>query len=103
MNLLGLTFDAIGAVLLICGELQSHAGLLNYWGTGDQKDNVLEQFNKFWWWKRWPLKLGVAWGRRHRMGQSSPIDSFPFTAWGIFLLLVGFLLQGIASLYGRCS
>ena len=99
MNTLGLVLDTVGAVLLIFGQLQSDAGMLCYWATGEQKDDYLNQWKQFWWWRRWPLKLGVAFGNKSRMGQESLVDSFPLTAWGIFLLIVGFLFQAVASVW----
>ena len=101
ISLFGLTLDVLGASLLIWGELKGHAAMLNYWGTGEQKYSMNRQLNQFWWWKRWPLKLGVRWGSRQHMGQEALMDSFPFTAWGVFLLIVGFVLQGVGTIYSH--
>ena len=96
--LLGLALDMFGASLLIWGELKGDAGRLNYWGTGEDKGNFLRQLEGFCWWKRLPLKMGVQFGSGRQMGQEALVDSFPFTAWGIFLLILGFFLQGVGSL-----
>jgi hypothetical protein len=96
-TLLGLTLDVLGASLLICGELQGHAALLNYWGSGEQKEDFKHKVAQFWWWKRWPIRLGVWWGSNRHLGQESLVDSFPFKAWGIGLLIIGFLLQGAGA------
>jgi hypothetical protein len=96
ITLLGLILDVLGASLLIWGELQGNAAMLNYLATGTQMEekSFQRQLDQYWWWKRWPLKLGVQWGSRRHLGQEALFDSFPFTAWGLFLLIVGFILQG---------
>ncbi len=98
LTVFGLSLDVLGASLLIWGALKGDAGLLNYWGTGEQKEDFLRKLKQFYWWKRWPLRLGIRFGSRRHMGQEALVDSFPFTMWGIFLLIVGFVLQGFGNL-----
>jgi hypothetical protein len=93
----GLVFDVAGAFLLVMGELRGNAALLSYWGHGEQSDTIHNRWNQYYWWKRWPIKIGSRFGSRRNMGQEAIEDSFPFLAWGVFLLIIGFVLQGVGS------
>ncbi len=99
INIVGLLFDIAGAWFLIWGELHGNAAFLTYQGAGDFKADFDKEVNKLIWWKRWPLKLGKAWGSRDpmQMGQESIYDSFPPKAWGIIFLTISFGLQAMAS------
>ena len=101
LTVTGLAFDVVGAALLIWGELKGRAGGLNYRAT----EGTMQEIAHFWrdvnnlpLLKRIPVKLGAKLGSRTTMGQNYIFDSFPFTAWGIFLLIIGFGMQGIGAL-----
>lgn len=99
LSLLGLCLDAFGALLLISGEIKGHAALVNYWGTGEYRETYRLKVGSFVWWKRWPIQLAVQFGSKRDMGQESVEDSFPVTAWGLFLLIVGFVLQALGTVF----
>ncbi len=91
----------VGAALLIWGELKGRGGSLNYRateGTMQEKAHFWRDVNSLPLLKRIPVKLGAKYGSRRAMGQNYIFDSFPFTAWGIFLLIIGFGMQGIGAL-----
>lgn len=99
LSLLGLGIDILGAILLIIGEIKGSAALVNYWGTGEQSENYRQQIGRLVFWKRWPLQLAVRFGAKEHMGADSIEDSFPVTAWGLFLLIVGFLFQALGTIF----
>lgn len=100
LNVAGLALDIVGAFILMWGELHQNAAFLKYQGKDDGQTWFDSQVKKLIWWKQWPLKLARAWGSANSadMGQESNFDSFPLKAWGIALLIVGFILQVLASL-----
>ncbi|MDZ4854310.1 MAG: hypothetical protein SGJ26_05555 [Nitrospirota bacterium] len=100
LNVAGLVLDIVGAFILMWGELHQSAALLKYQGRGEGQTWFDSQVKKLIWWKQWPLKFARAWGSTNSadMGQESIFDSFPLKAWGIVLLIFGFLLQVLASL-----
>ena len=100
LNIAGLVLDIVGAFFLMWGELHQNAAFLKYQGKGDGQTWFDNQVKELIWWKQWPLKLARACGSTNSadMGQESISDSFPLKAWGIALLIVGFLLQVLASL-----
>ena len=100
LNVAGLVLDIVGAFFLIWGEVRQTAAFLKYQGKGEGQIWFDSQVKKLTWWKQWPLKVARAWGSTNPadMGQESLFDSFPLKAWGIALLIIGFLLQALASL-----
>ncbi len=100
LNIFGLSLDIFGAWCLICGELRQNAAFLKYQGKGEGQAWFDSQVKKRAWWKQWPLKVARAWRSTNTadMGQELLLDSFPLKAWGVVLLIVGFLFQALASL-----
>lgn len=100
LNVAGLVLDIVGAFILMWGELHQSAAFLKYQGKGEGQTWFDSQVKKRAWWKQWPLKVARAWGSTNAadMGQEPLLDSFPLKAWGIVLLIVGFLFQALASI-----
>lgn len=99
ISLLGLFLDVFGAVLLIGGEINGSAAMVNYHATGQQPEAFRQKVVGFAWWKRWPLQLAGKFGSKKNMGQGMLEDSFPVRAWGIVLLIIGFLLQALGTVW----
>ncbi len=102
-SLLGLFLDILGAFLLIKGQIKSTAALVKYWGTGEQSENYRQRIAPLAFWRRWPIQLAVRFGpKAEDMGSEPVLDSFPIKAWGIALLILGFVFQAFGSVFPSC-
>lgn len=50
-------------------------------------------------WKCWPLQLAVQFDSKKDVGGARVEDSFHVTFWGLLLLIVGFLLQALGTVF----
>jgi len=99
LSVLGLVLDIVGAILLIKGEIQGNAALVDYWRTGEQRENYLKRLQGFSWCKRWMLDAAGYFGSREHLGQEALEESLPVKMWGIVFLIGGFFLQGLGLMF----
>lgn len=98
-SIFGLLLDIFGAYLLIKGELVGGAAQVNYWTSGDRRDNYLERLKRFPSWKRWMLAAAGRFGSKEHMGQDWVEDSLPVKLWGLAFLILGFVFQGLGVIF----
>jgi hypothetical protein len=99
--MIGLLLDLVGVIILGIGEVLKGAGSLRSLKES-YRDSFDYDVHQRPWYVRPLLKLGATLGARTLEAQREPppYRAFPFTVYGFILLIVGFLLQLLAALYG---
>jgi hypothetical protein len=104
LTTMGLFLDLVGVVILGVGEVMKDAAALRSLKESytDSFDYDIQQRP---WYVRPLLRLGATLGARTIGAQREPLPyrAFPWTVYGFFLLIVGFLLQLLAALYAAIS
>ena len=101
LTVIGLLLDLVGVGILGVGEVLKGAVALR-----SLKERYRESFDydiqQRPWYVRPLLRLGATFGARTVEAQRQPLPyrTFALTVYGFILLLVGFLLQLLAALYG---
>ena len=101
---IGLFLDLIGVVILGVGEVMKGAASLRSLRES-YKDSFEYDVQQRPWYVRPILRLDAILGARTLEAQREPppYRAFPLTVSGFFLLIVGFLLQLLAALFGAIS
>ena len=104
LTVIGLFLDLVGVMILGMGEVMKGAASLRSLKES-YKDSFAYDIQQRPWYVRPLLRLGATFGAPTREGQREPppYRTFPFTACGFFLLIVGFLLQLLAALYAAIN
>ena len=101
LTVLGLFLDLVGVVILGIGEVMKGAAALRSLKESytDSFDYDIQQRP---WYFRLLLRLGATLGAPIREAQREPplYRAFPLTMYGFCFLILGFLLQLLAALYG---
>jgi hypothetical protein len=104
LTVLGLFLDLVGVVIVGMGEAMKGASSLR-----SLKESYTDSFEydiqQRPWYVRHLLALGAKLGASKSGARSEPppYRTFPLTAYGFFLLSLGFLLQFMAALFGALS
>ena len=104
LTAIGLLLDLVGVIILGMGEVMKGAATLR-----SLKESYKESFDydiqQRPWYVKSLLRLGATLGTRTMGAQREPppYRAFPLTVYGFFLLIVGFLLQLLAALFGAIS
>jgi hypothetical protein len=104
LTVFGLFLDLIGVVILGMGEVMKGAASLRSLKES-YNDSFEYDIQQRPWYVRPLLRLGATLGARTIGAQREPLPyrAFPWTVYGFFLLIVGFLLQLLAALSGATS
>jgi len=100
LTVLGLFLDLVGVVTLGIGEVMKGAASLRSLKES-YKDSFDYDIQQRPWHVRCLLRLGATLGARTIGAQREPLPyrAFPWTVYGFFFLIVGFLFQLLAALY----
>ena len=104
LTMIGLFLDLVGVVILGIGEVMKGAASLR-----SLKERYRESFDydiqQRPWYVRPLLRLGATFGARTMEAQRPPppYRTFALTVYGFGVLIVGFLLQLLAALFGAIS
>jgi hypothetical protein len=101
ITVIGLFLDLVGVVILGMGEVMKGAASLRALRES-YTDSFTYDVQQRPWYVRHLLVLGAKLGasKSGARSQPPPYRAFPLTVCGFFLLIVGFLLQLLAALYG---
>jgi hypothetical protein len=101
LTVIGLFLDLVGVVILGSGEVMKSAAALR-----SLRESYTDSFHydvqQRPWYVRYLLRLGATLGSPKSEAQSEPplYRAFPLTVYGFGFLIIGFLLQLLAALYG---
>jgi hypothetical protein len=101
LTVIGLFLDLVGVVILGIGKVLESAATLR-----SLKESYTDSFHydvqQRPWYVRYLLVLGATLGARTLEAQREPLPyrAFPLTVYGFCFLIVGFVLQLLAALYG---
>ena len=101
LAVIGLFLNLVGVVILGMGEVMKGAASLRSLRES-YKDSFEYDIQQRPWYVRPLLRLGATLGSPKSEAQSEPplYRSFPLTMYGFCFLILGFLLQLLAALYG---
>jgi hypothetical protein len=104
LTVMGLFLDLVGVIILGMGEVMKGAASLRSLKES-YKDSFEYDIQQRPWYVRPLLRLGATLGARTIGAQREPLPyrAFPWTVYGFFLLIFGFLLQLLAALSGATS
>ena len=104
LTVVGLFLDLVGVVILGIGEVLKGAAALRSLKES-YKDSFEYDIQRRLWYVRPLLRLGATFGAPTIEAQREPppYRVFPSTVYGFSLLIVGFLLQWLAALFGAIS
>ena len=100
-----LVVEILGVVLFSWAEVASAGAFLHYSGTGEGATSFDRDVSALPRWQRLPLTLARRLGSRDVMAfsQEGVYDSFPKKAWGLALIVLGFVGQLSATIIGAFS
>jgi len=101
LTMMGVFFDLVGVIILGMGEVMKGAASLRSLKES-YKDSFAYDIQQRPWYVRSLLRLGATLGSPKSQAQSEPplYRAFPLTMYGFCFLILGFLLQLLAALYG---
>ncbi len=104
LTVMGLLLDLVGVVILGIGEVMKGVASLRSLRESYQ-DSFEYDVQQRPWYVRPLLILGAKLGapKSSPRNEPPPYTAFPLTVYGFCLLIVGFLLQLLAALYGSTS
>ena len=99
---LALVLEIAGVLLFSWGEVRGPMAFVRYSGTGEGAASFNRDVNKLLLWRRLPLKLARRFGSRDvtAFAQEAIYESFPKKAWGLMLVVLGFVGQLVATIIG---
>ena len=99
LTVIGVFLDLVGVLILGIGEVMKSAASLRSLKES-YKDSFEYDIQQRPWYVRPLLRLGATLSAPTREAQRAPLSyrAFPWTVYGFFFLIVGFLLQLLAAL-----
>jgi hypothetical protein len=99
VNVTGLGFGALGAGVMVWGEMKQAVALLKFLPDFDGQRFPTKKYQERPWHQRFWIYVAMRHGPTDVMETESPgvADAFPGKAWGFSFLILGFVLQAVAG------